>query len=217
MTSPLHKLRSFPLSSVGTALRGLAARAILLPALTCVLLAGATALADPPDATLDSILASLAQRRHGHVLYSEQIDSPLLKRPLQTSGELFFDAPDRLEKRTLKPTAQDLLVEGDVVTIVRGTHRSSMRLSDYPQLSPLLNGMRATLAGDRSTLEKSFQVAVNAQASSWELTLQPLASEKKPAYTRILIRGVGDIVQGVTLERVTGERTTMTLSEPAES
>lgn len=217
MNSPRLQSRSFLLRHVGMPHHGLVVRAILLPALTSVLLASAGAFADPPDATLDSILASLAQRRHGHVLYAEQIDSPLFKRPLHTSGELFFDAPDRLERRTLKPTAEDVLVEGDVVTIVRGTHRSSMRLSDYPQLSPLLNGLRATLAGDRSTLEKSFQLDVSAKGSDWELTLQPLPSEKRPAYKRIQIRGVDAKVLGLTLERATGERTTMTLSEPAES
>jgi hypothetical protein len=181
-----------------------------------LLLASMTTLAETPDAGLDSILASLAQRHHGHALYSEQIESALFKRPLLTSGELFFDAPDRLEKKTLKPASEDLLVEGDVVTIVRGTHRTSMRLSDNPQLGPLLNGIRATLAGDRSALERDFQLAFKADESGWALTLQPLPTESKPLYKRIQIHGVDGTVQHVALERVTGERTTMTLSEPAE-
>jgi outer membrane lipoprotein-sorting protein len=183
----------------------------------CLMFAGTTAFADTPDVTLDSVLALLAQRRHGHTLYTEQIDSALLKRPLHTSGELFFDAPDRLEKKTLLPTPQDLIVEGDQVTIIRGTHRTSMQLSDYPQLSPLLNGIRATLAGDRSTLEKDFQIALTANGSDWSLNLQPLASEAQPVYKRIEIRGVDGNVKGVILERVTGERTTMSLIEPTGS
>jgi hypothetical protein len=190
---------------------------MLLSALTSVLLAAGAAFAEAPDAQLDSILASLAKRRHGHALYSEQIDSALFKRPLHTSGELLFDAPDRLEKKIMQPAAEDLLVEGDVLTIARGTHRTTMRLSDYPQLSPLLNGIRATLAGDRSMLEKNFQVAVKTSGPDWELTLQPLPADTKPVYQRIQIRGVGGSVASVTLERATGERTTMTLSEPAES
>ncbi len=180
------------------------------------LLVGVSAFAAAPDATLDSVLELLAQRRHGHAIYTEQIDSPLLKRPLHTSGELFFDAPDRLEKKTLVPVPQDLIVEGDLVTIVHGRHRASMQLSDYPQLSPLLNGIRATLAGDRATLEKEFQLALTATGSAWSLDLQPLASESKPLYKHIEIRGVDGRVQGVTLERASGERTTMTLSEPTD-
>jgi outer membrane lipoprotein-sorting protein len=151
------------------------------------------------------------------VLYSEEVQSALLKRPLHSSGELFFDAPDRLEKKTLQPVAQDLIVEGDTLTVVRGKHRTSMQLSDYPQLRPLLTGMRATLAGDRLTLENNFQLAMTASGSAWTLSLQPLASETAPVYKRIEIRGIDGSVQGVTLERVNGERTTMSLTEPAGS
>ena len=125
--------------------------------------AGMTLCAQAQDLTLDAILGRFAQRQHGHVLYSEQVDSALLEHPLHTSGELFFDAPDRLEKRTLKPTPQQLIAEGDQLTLVRGRHRASMRLSDYPQLSPLLNGLRATLAGDRATLEKNFRITVTGE------------------------------------------------------
>ena len=176
-----------------------------------------TLCAQAQDLTLDVILGMFAQRPHGHVLYSEQVDSALLEHPLHTSGELFFDAPDRLEKRTLKPTPQQLIAEGDQLTLIRGRHRASMRLSDYPQLSPLLNGLRATLAGDRATLEKDFQLAVSTSGSSWTLSLQPLASDAKPLYKRIEIRGQGGDIQRVVLERSNGEQTTMTLSAPAES
>jgi len=178
---------------------------------------GAMLCAQAQDLTLDSILALFAQRQHGHVNYTEEVASDLLERPLHTSGELFFDAPDRLEKRTLKPSPQQLIAEGDQLTLVRGRHRASMRLSDYPQLSPLLNGLRATLAGDRATLEKNFQIALSARGEDWTLGLQPLASEDKPVYKRIEIRGNGGDIQNVSLERSNGERTLMTLSKPAES
>ena len=92
-----------------------------------------------------------------------------------------------------------------------------MRLSDHPQLSPFLNGLRATLAGDRSTLEKYFQLTFMAGESYWELVLQPLASESKPVYRRVVIRGIDGAIHSVTLERAAGERTTMTLSESADS
>jgi outer membrane lipoprotein-sorting protein len=204
------------LRRIGGFRRRRAASAIALAIALSQLLLGATALAAAPDATLDSVLALLAQRQHGHALYTEQVDSPLLKRPLHTSGELFFDAPDRLEKKTLLPAPQDLIVEGNLLTMVRGKHRASMQLSDYPQLSPLLNGIRATLAGDRVTLEKEFQLALTATGSAWSLNLQPLASEAKPLYQHIEIRGVDGSVKGVTLERASGERTNMALSEPTE-
>ena len=216
MSVPVNTLRSFEALAFGMPRLGSIIRALYLLALGFLSLASTVAVADSPAAGLDSVLVSLAERRHRHAIYSERIESALFKRPLVTSGELYFDAPDRLEKKTLLPAPQDLLVEGDVVTIVRGTHRTSMRLSNYPQLSPLLDGIRATLAGDRAELEKLFQLTFTSDEVGWALILQPLASESKPLYKRIQIRGVDGAVQSVALERATGERTTMALSEAAE-
>jgi len=76
---------------------------------------------------------------------------------------------------------------------------------------------RAWFAGDRATLEKNFQIALSSRGEDWTLGLQPLASEDKPVYKRIEIRGNGGDIQNVSLERSNGERTLMTLSKPAES
>ena len=216
MSCPLPRLPRSTDRWLRSSSRRASARAALALAGAGLWLAMA-AFADTPDLSLESVLGLLAQRTHGHALYSEQVESSLLKRPLHSSGELFFDAPDRLEKKTLQPAAQDLIVEGEVLTIVRGRHRNSMQLSDYPQLRPLLTGMRATLAGDRASLEKNFQVALAANGPVWTLTLRPLASETEAIYKQIEIRGTDGNVQGVTLERVNGERTIMSLTEATGS
>jgi outer membrane lipoprotein-sorting protein len=193
------------------------ARSALRAIAVCLVASGMVLCAQAQDLTLDAILGLFANRQHGHVLYSEEVESALLEHPLHTSGELFFDAPDRLEKRTLKPTPQQLIAEGEQLTVIRGRHRASMRLRDYPQLSPLLDGLRATLAGDRASLEKNFRLSLAASGSSWTLDLQPLASDAKPVYQRIEIRGQEGEIHEVVLERSNGERTIMTLSAPAES
>ena len=44
---------------------------------------------------LDEVMHSLAQRRHGEASFVEQHFLSLLKRPVESSGELVYDAPDR--------------------------------------------------------------------------------------------------------------------------
>jgi hypothetical protein len=173
-------------------------------------------LAAGTDHDLESILSTLAQRKHAHVEFDEQITSSLLKNPLRASGELFFDAPDRLEKRTSKPAPEDLVVEADVVTIVRGRRRNTMRLSEYPPLRPLLEGIRAVLAGDLPTLQKTFQITVDRADNSWTLTLRPSPAQAAPLYELIRIRGGAGIVRSVMMQRTNGDRTEMFLTEPAE-
>ena len=164
------------------------------------------------DDPLDGILAALSQHTHGAVNFSEETYSRLLARPLHSEGVLRFEAPDRLEKQTLKPTAEDLIVEGDVVTIVRGAHRSSLRLSQYPKLSPLLEGIRATLSGNRAALEERFHVELTGTAASWQLLLTPLAGAADPGFARIVVHGRDDALENVTLEQLNRDRTVITLT-----
>jgi hypothetical protein len=166
------------------------------------------AAADP----LDVILAALAQHPHGEVKFSEETRSQLLTHALHSEGVLRFDAPDRLEKQTLAPVPEDLIVEGDVVTIIRGHHRSSIRLSQYPKLSPLLEGIRATLSGNRAALEQRFQVSLAPAAGDWELRLAPLAGANDAGFARIVLRGHDDALENVTLEQGNGDRTSIALA-----
>ncbi len=43
--------------------------------------------------------------------FVEQHFLALLKRPVESSGELIYDAPDRLEKRTIEPRPETLVLE----------------------------------------------------------------------------------------------------------
>ena len=83
---------------------------------------------------------------------------PCWIKPVESSGELLYDAPDRLEKRTLKPKPEDLVLEGGVVTAQRGKHHYTLDLKQYPQVLPFIESIRATLAGDRAALERVFKV-----------------------------------------------------------
>ena len=51
---------------------------------------------------LDEVMRLLAMRRHGRVEFVEQHFLAMLKRPVESFGEMTYDAPDHLEKRTLR-------------------------------------------------------------------------------------------------------------------
>src|ERR1700733_4405075 len=105
---------------------------------------------------LDDVMHLLAQRQHGRVEFVEQQFLAVLKHPVESSGELRYDAPDRLEKRTLEPRAETLVLEGGMLTQQRGEHRRVLDLHRYPQILPFVESIRATLAGDRNALERIF-------------------------------------------------------------
>jgi hypothetical protein len=160
---------------------------------------------------LDQVMGLLASRQHGRVEFIEQQFLAVLKRPLESSGELRYDAPDRLEKRTLKPHAETLVLTGGVLTVERAHSRRVMDLHAYPQVLPFVESIRATLAGDRSALERVFHVDFAGSVSRWSLTLVPLESKVKQSVSQVRIDGSGDQLLKVEIRQPDGDRSLMTL------
>ncbi|MGH8181977.1 MAG: outer membrane lipoprotein carrier protein LolA, partial [Steroidobacteraceae bacterium] len=90
---------------------------LMMPAASCAAQGG------QPGFTLTQLMSSLAKRKHGEVSYQEEDYLAILDRPVKSSGVLVYDAPDRLEKRTLKPRKESLVLQGDSLTAQRG-HRT---------------------------------------------------------------------------------------------
>jgi hypothetical protein len=160
---------------------------------------------------LDQVMAMLAMRQHGRVEFIEQQFLAVLSHPIESSGELRFDAPDRLEKRTLKPRAENLVLAGEVLTVERAGRRRVMDLHAYPQVVPFIESIRATLAGDRKALERLFRLDFAGTVSRWTLTLVPLESKVKQSVSQVRIEGAQDQLLKVEIRQPDGDRSLMTL------
>jgi hypothetical protein len=164
----------------------------------------------PPE--LDSLMTLLAQRRHGEADFREQKYLSMLTQPLESAGVLIYDAPDHLEQRTTLPHPQSLVLEHGIVTMQIGKHRRVLRLADYPQLAPLIDSIRATLAGDRAALESSFALSFSGTLEHWQLRLQPRDARLAATLTRIDMRGERDAVREVQVLQSDGDRSVMSIT-----
>jgi hypothetical protein len=164
----------------------------------------------PPE--LDSLMALLAQRRHGEADFREQKYLSMLTQPLESAGVLIYDAPDHLEQRTTLPHPQSVVLEHGVVTMQIGKRRRVLRLADYPQLAPLIDSIRATLAGDRAALENSFTLSFSGTLDHWQLRLQPRDARLAATLTRIDMRGERDAVREVQVLQSDGDRSVMSIT-----
>jgi len=177
-----------------------------------------TATDPPPSAAIgdfDDVMQLLAKRQHGRVEFIEQQFLSVLDHPLESSGELRYDAPDRLEKRTLLPRPETLVLSGGVLTVQRGEHRHELDLHRYPQIQPFVESIRATLAGDRSALERIFHVEFAGSMERWSLTLEPLDHQLARTVKRVQIDGSRDQLSRVEIRQADGDRSLMTLRAPA--
>ena len=163
------------------------------------------------DEAFGQLLQLLAARRHGHVTFTEVHQLALLDRPLESSGELLYDAPDRLEKRTLQPRREDLLLEHGVLTAQRGSHRHVLALRDYPQLIPYIESIRATLAGDRAALGRYFRLQFSGTLDHWTLALVPVDAELARTVQHIRIVGERDAIRTVEVRQTDGDTSLLTV------
>jgi hypothetical protein len=176
-------------------------------ALACTWVAGVCA----GQSDLDQVMGALAQRQHGHVTFTERNHLAMLKRPLESSGELFYDAPDRLEKRTLKPRPESLILERGVLSAQRGSRKVVLDPREYPQVMPFIESIRATLAGDRPALERIFSVAFEGSFDHWSLALVPLDPRLSGVVRQIRIDGARDAVQSIVIVDADGDRSVTTV------
>ena len=163
------------------------------------------------DSDLDRLMSALAQRKHGQVTFVEKKFISMLDRPVESSGELLYDAPDRLEKRTLKPKPESLVLEGGQVSAQRGRRHYVLDLRQYPQVVPFIESIRATLAGDRAALERVFKVDFTGTFDQWRLGLVPLDSQLGKTVREIHIEGGKDVIHSVEIIEADGDRSLLTI------
>ena len=160
---------------------------------------------------LGTLMNQLASRGDAAASFTEEQTLAALDRPLKSSGELRYEAPGRLVKRTLEPRAETLRYEDGVAWSERGGRARKVDLRRYPQVLPLVESIRATLAGDRNALEHLFEPMLEGDESAWRLRLVPRGPQARELIRVIRIEGRGADIATLTLERPNGDRTVTTL------
>lgn len=210
---PIHYLLSAVLASTVLALAPPAGAAAAPTSATSATPANAAASA---AFGVDQLMSTLAQRKSGRVLFTETKYLAILDKPVQSAGELRFTAPDHLEKRTVKPKAENLVLDGDMLTVERDGKRYTMPLQNYPEIAAFIESIRATLAGNRDTLERYYKLGLAGRASRWTLTLTPADSRMAAAVSQVRIEGRHDALDQVEIRQADGDRSVMKI-RPAAS
>ncbi|MGV8900291.1 MAG: LolA-related protein [Burkholderiaceae bacterium] len=165
--------------------------------------------------SLDQLMQSLALAKPGRATFVEKKTIAMLDRPLESSGELQYIAPNILVKRTIKPKPETLRVEGDVLTIERGRQKFTLPLQNYPELAGFIDSIRGTLAGDRKVLERSYKLKLEGGAERWLLSLSPTDAKMATQIHLIQITGNADNVRSINVIQTDGDRSLMTIDRNA--
>ena len=183
----------------------------LLAALLAALITSLALAADAPW-DIERLMQALARVNVGRADFVETKTIAMLEKPVVSSGQLFYVAPDKLEKRTLKPRPESMIVEGNTLVIERGRQNMTLQVNSAPELAGFVNSIRGTLAGDRKALERSFALSLEGPPQRWLLTLKPLDTRMAAAVTSIRIAGALDDVRSVEILQADGDRSLMAIS-----
>lgn len=186
---------------------------VTLPGL--FLLVFQTGLAD--EWSVDQLMYAMAQKQTSHARFVEIKYIAMLERPLESSGELFYSAPDHLEKRTTTPKPESMTLERDTLTIERGARKHVVNLQEYPEISAFIESIRATLAGDRDALDSNYMLCLTGDVEHWILELRPLTERMKAVVNTIRIAGADNSVTSIEINQADGDSSLMmieTLSTP---
>lgn len=158
---------------------------------------------------LEQLMQALARNTSGRATFTEQKFIALLDKPVLSSGELLYTAPDRLEKRTLKPKPETMVLERDTVTVERGKRQYTLRVKDYPELGAFIESIRGTLAGDRAALERLYQLSLDGSEARWTLVLRPLDPKMLAVVQRITMQGERAELRSIEVEQADKDRSLM--------
>ena len=165
------------------------------------------------DWDIDQLMQTLAQTRSGHVSFVEKKSIAMLDAPVESSGELFYTAPDRLEKRTLKPKPESMILDQGTLLVERGRQKHSLQLQDYPELAAFIDSIRGTLAGDRKALERNYRLSLDGSNQNWTLQLLPVNEKMLAVVKRIRIAGVREDVNRIEISQADGDSSVMLIEK----
>jgi hypothetical protein len=178
----------------------------------------ALALAGPVRAEqawgLEQLMIELGRVPHAKARFVERKYLKVLSKPLELSGTLEYHAPDRLERRTLRPKPESFVVDGDRLTLedARGRRRN-FALQDHPALWAFVESIRSTLKGDLAALERFYRVSLQGGREDWQLALEPKERRMSSIISLIRIGGRGATIGSIEIREAQGDRSEMTIVE----
>ena len=166
---------------------------------------------------LPQLMQEMAGVKSSKRKFTERKYMSVLTVPLESSGTLSYQAPDRLEKHTLTPREERMVLDHGVIVVTRaGQGKNTMMVNQYPAIGAFVESIRSTLAGDQKTLERYFQVKLEGSAARWHMKLLPVDKAVRDMVREIRMEGRGTMIVSMEIIEANGDHSTMTVSGDAQ-
>ncbi len=139
-------------------------------------------------------MAHLAQAPERHARFVEEKSFAALDTTLPSTGTLAYRRPSHLEKTTVTPQPESLVVDGDRLVIQSGeTPPTVIELDAQPQIRALVDTIRGALSGDLAALQRSYRIDSDGTLQDWRLVLHPTDPAVARLVREVRIDGGNDV------------------------
>lgn len=165
--------------------------------------------------TVNELMHDLAQVKNSKATFVERKHLSILKTPLEYSGTLTYSAPGHLEKYTLLPKPESLVLDQNNLIVQSGSalQKRTLSLQDYPVIWAFVESFRSTLAGDIATLNRFYHVAMEGHPKQWLLILRPIDDKMKNLVSEIRISGSHEQINTIEIRESGGDYSVMSISK----
>lgn len=186
-------------------------RYLLLAMLFALSGAGQSAPAQKADWGMRQLMQVMAQIKSSRHTFTERKYLAMLTVPLDSSGVLSYQAPGRLEKHTLKPQDERMVLDQNILVVESRTRhvKRTMMANQYPAIGALVESIRATLAGDLDSLLHHYQASVAGNAANWRLQLIPNDPAARKLVRVVKMEGRGSSIRVIEVVQANGDRSVM--------
>jgi outer membrane lipoprotein-sorting protein len=186
---------------------------MLLAAAVWLALALAAPCAQAKDLQLPELMQMLAHNKSGKATFEEKKYIGVLEQPVVATGKITFVSPDVLEKRTLTPKRESMILNGNLLTFERpGKPPMTINLDERPEASAFIGSIRSTLTGNLSALQSFYSLKLVGSAGQWQLTLWPRGGQLGSLIDHILISGAHADIRTVEIAQRDGDHSEMTIT-----
>ena len=167
------------------------------------------------DWDIPALMQQLAKHPSERATFTETKTIGVLDQPVVSSGELIYSPPDRLEKTTLKPIRESLVVRGNDLTVERDGTKRQLRLPQYPEILAFVEALRGTLVGNRTLLEQHYALSLAGTERDWRLALTPLDDRMRRWVKQIKVTGSDKGVTTVETLQADGDKSVIAITPDA--
>jgi len=171
--------------------------------------------------TVKRLMRELSQVSYARLNFVETRQSMFLSTDMVIEGNIQYRAPDHIEKVTVSPMSEKIVVDGDTMRVEKISddrkddavmETKHYSIESHPILKATVGSIRYILAGNSEMLSEYYEMSISGQCDNWTLNLTPRTVEISEYAQKIILYGnESSILRYVTIQ-ADGDESVMTLT-----